>query len=217
LLNALHAFANRYASADKLARESCEIEINRCGDPIGKQDQYAAAFGGLNFIQFNPDDSVHVEPIICKRETVEQLQSQALIFYTGITRRASKVLEQQQSALAGEKKKRDITKKMVELAQSLRRELQQNRGASFGEIIHEGWLLKKTLARGIASGAIDGWYEKARVAGAIGGKLLGAGAGGFLMFVAPQDKHEAIMRALKLRRMDFRFESQGSKIIFVHE
>jgi D-glycero-alpha-D-manno-heptose-7-phosphate kinase len=217
LLNALHAFANRHASADKLARESCEIEINRCGEPIGKQDQYAAAFGGLNFIQFNPDDSVHVEPIICKRETVAQLQSQTLVFYTGITRRASNVLAQQQSALASEKKKRDLTKKMVELAQSLRRELQENRAMSFGEIIHEGWLLKKNLARGITNGAIDGWYETARKAGAIGGKLLGAGAGGFLMFVAPPEKHEAIMRALKLRRMDFRFETQGSRIIFVHE
>jgi D-glycero-alpha-D-manno-heptose-7-phosphate kinase len=217
LLNALHAFANRHASADRLARESCEIEIESCGEPIGKQDQYAAAFGGLNFIQFNPDDSVHVEPIICKRETVEQLQSQALVFYTGITRRASNVLVQQQSALAGEKKKRDITKKMVELAQLLRHELQQNRATSFGEIIHEGWLLKKTLARGITSDVIDGWYERARKAGAIGGKLLGAGAGGFLMFVAPRKKHDAIAHALKLRRMDFRFESQGSKIIFVHE
>ena len=169
------------------------------------------------FIQFNPDDSVHVEPIICKRETVEQLQSQALVFYTGITRRAANVLEQQQSALASEKKKRDTTEKMVELAQSLRRELQENRATSFGEIIHQGWLLKKTLARGITNGAIDGWYEKARNAGAIGGKLLGAGAGGFLMFVAPPEKHEAIAHALKLRRMDFHFETQGSKIIFVHE
>jgi D-glycero-alpha-D-manno-heptose-7-phosphate kinase len=217
LLNALHAFANRHVSADRLARESCEIEIDRCGEPIGKQDQYAAAFGGFNFIQFNPDDSVHVEPIICKRETIERLQSQTLVFYTGITRRASNVLAQQQSALASEKKKRDITKKMVALAQSLRRELQQNRGASFGEIIHEGWLLKKTLARGISSDAIDGWYEKARNAGAIGGKLLGAGAGGFLMFVAPPEKHAAIAHAVKLRRTDFRFESQGSRIIFVHE
>jgi D-glycero-alpha-D-manno-heptose-7-phosphate kinase len=127
------------------------------------------------------------------------------------------VLAQQQSALASEKKKRDITKKMVALAQSLRRELQQNRSASFGEIIHEGWLLKKTLARGISSDAIDGWYEKARNAGAIGGKLLGAGAGGFLMFVAPPERHEAIAHAVKLRRTDFRFESQGSRIIFVHE
>jgi D-glycero-alpha-D-manno-heptose-7-phosphate kinase len=217
LLNALHAFANRHVSADRLARESCEIEIDRCGEPIGKQDQYAAAFGGFNFIQFNPDDSVHVEPIICKRETIERLQSQTLVFYTGITRRASNVLAQQQSALASEKKKRDITKKMVALAQSLRRELQQNRSASFGEIIHEGWLLKKTLARGISSDAIDGWYEKARNAGAIGGKLLGAGAGGFLMFVAPPEKHAAIAHAVKLRRTDFRFESQGSRIIFVHE
>jgi D-glycero-alpha-D-manno-heptose-7-phosphate kinase len=217
LLNALHAFSGRHAGAEQLAREACEIEIKHCGEPIGKQDQYAAAFGGLNYIQFNSDDSVHVEPIICKRDTIEQLQAQTLIFYTGITRRASNVLEQQQSALANEKKKRDVTKRMVELARVLRRELQQNRASSFGEIVHEGWLLKKTLARGISSSVIDDWYEMARNAGAIGGKLLGAGAGGFLMFAAPPEKHAAIERALKLRRMDFCFESQGSKIIFVHD
>ncbi|HEU5396952.1 MAG TPA: GHMP kinase, partial [Verrucomicrobiae bacterium] len=135
----------------------------------------------------------------------------------GITRRASNVLEQQRAALAGEKKKREVTRKMVELAQVFRRELQQNRASTFGEIIHEGWLLKKSLARGISTGLIDDWYEKARRAGAVGGKLLGAGAGGFLMFAAPAERHDAIAHALKLRRMDFRFESQGSRIIFVHD
>ena len=216
LLNALHAFSGRHAGAEQLAREACEIEIERCGEPIGKQDQFAAAFGGLNFIRFNTNDSVSVEPIVCKRETIQQLQSHTLIFYTGITRSASGILKQQSSALSGEKKKCDVTRKMVELAQTLCRELRQNRAGSFGEIIHEGWLLKKSLVGGITTDVIDDWYAKARCAGAVGGKLLGAGAGGFLMFYAPPEKHGAIEHALKLRRMDFHFEPQGSRIIFVH-
>lgn len=218
MLQALHAFSGRHAGAEQLAREACEIEIGRCGEPIGKQDQYAAAYGGLNFIQFNPDESVFVEPIICKRETIEQLQAHTLIFYTGITRSASAILKHQQAALATEKKKQNVTRKMVELAHQLRRELQLNRAASFGEIIHEGWRLKKSLTAGITSDAIDDWYERARKAGAIGGKLLGAGTGGFLMFYAPPGRHEAIASALgKLRRMNFAFEPSGSRIIFVHQ
>jgi D-glycero-alpha-D-manno-heptose-7-phosphate kinase len=217
LLHVLHAHAERYASAEQLAREACVTEIERCGEPIGKQDQYAAAFGGLNFIEFNPDDSVTVEPIICKRETIQQIQAHILVFYTGITRSASVLLKQQQSAVASEKKKQKVLRKMVELAHELRRELQRNHIAALGEIIDENWQLKKSLASGIASDSIDDWYAKARKAGAAGGKLLGAGAGGFLMFYAPPDRHDAIAGALgELRRMDFRFEPEGSKIIFVH-
>jgi D-glycero-alpha-D-manno-heptose-7-phosphate kinase len=217
LLHALHAYAERHASAEQLAREACEIEIQLCGEPIGKQDQYAAAYGGLNFIQFNQDDSVIVEPIICKRQTVEALQSHTLTFYTGITRSASGILQHQQSAMASERKKQKVMQKMVDLARQLRLDLQQNRAAAFGEIIHEGWMLKKSLTTGISTDMIDEWYRKARKAGAVGGKLLGAGAGGFLMLYAPPDRHDAIARALGgLRRMDFRFEQQGSRIIFVH-
>jgi D-glycero-alpha-D-manno-heptose-7-phosphate kinase len=106
---------------------------------------------------------------------------------------------------------------MVKLARQLRDELQKNNLRAFGEIIHEGWLLKKSLTQGISTAMIDRWYDKARRAGASGGKLLGAGAGGFLMFYAPLERHEAIARALgKLRRVDFHFEPQGSRIIFVH-
>jgi D-glycero-alpha-D-manno-heptose-7-phosphate kinase len=218
LLHVLHAFAQRYASAEQLAREACVIELERCGEPIGKQDQYAAAFGGLNFIQFNADDSVTVEPIICRRATLQQLQDNMLVFYTGLTRASASILKHQQSALSSEKKKQAVTRRMMELAHFLKRELQENRIASFGETIHEGWRLKKSLTAGISSDLIDGWYEKARKAGAIGGKLLGAGAGGFLMFYGPVERHEAIARALgNLRRMDFRFEPQGSRIIFVHQ
>jgi D-glycero-alpha-D-manno-heptose-7-phosphate kinase len=217
LLHALHAYIERHASSERLAREACEIEIQRCGEPIGKQDQYAAAYGGLNFIQFNQDDSVLVEPIICKRQTVEQLQAHTLTFYTGITRSASSILRLQQSAMSSERKKQKVMKQMTELARHMRRELQHNRADTFGEILHEGWALKKSLAPGISSDVIDEWYRKARKAGAAGGKLLGAGAGGFLMFYAPPEQHDAIAGELKsLRRMDFRFEQQGSRIIFVH-
>ncbi len=216
LLNALHAFAGRHAGAEQLSREACEIEIDRCGEPIGKQDQYAAGYGGLNLIQFNQDDSVSVEPVICRRETIQQLQSHIIVFYTGVTRSASGILKEQSAALATEKKKCDVTRKMVGLAHDLCRELRHNRVASFGEIIHEGWRLKKSLTAGISTSAIDDWYEKARRAGAIGGKLLGAGTGGFLMFYAPPDRHEAITQAVGLRRTDFGFEPQGSRIIFVH-
>ena len=218
VLHALHAFACRYASAEQLARESCEIEIDRCGEPIGRQDQYAAAFGGFNFIQFYPDDSVSVEPIICKRETLTELQENILVFYTGITRSASALLKHQQQAIGSEKSKQKVLRKMVDLAHQLNAELQKNNLDAFGEIIHENWLLKRSLAGGISTPGIDRWYDKARKAGAIGGKLLGAGSGGFLMFYAPAERHDAIARHLKnLCRIQFRFEPQGSKIIFVHD
>src|SRR3954451_4660983 len=120
LLHALHAYSGRGTSAEQLAQEACAIEIERCGEPIGKQDQYAAAFGGFNLIEFNPDDSVSVEPIICKRETLRQLQENTLVFYTGITRSASALLKTQRDAVAGEKAKQKAMKKMVELAHALK-------------------------------------------------------------------------------------------------
>jgi len=218
LLNALHAFANRYASAEKLGEESCAIEIERCGEPIGKQDQYAAAFGGFNLIQFNPDDSVSVEPIICKRETLRRLQENTLVFYTGITRSASAILKTQSASVASDKAKQKTMKRMVGLAHELRTELQKNNLDAFGEIIHENWELKRSLTSGVSSSAIDDWYARARKTGAVGGKLLGAGSGGFLMFYASRERHDDIARELsELRRVDFGFEAQGSKIIFVHD
>lgn len=217
LLNALHAYAGRHTGAEQLAREACEIEIERCGEPIGKQDQYAAAFGGLNLIQFNPDDSVSVEPVICQRETIRRLQARVLVFYTGITRSASGLLKQQNSVLASERQKCEVTRKLAALAHTLCAELRKDRVDAFGEIIHQGWLLKKSLTGKITTEAIDRWYQRARRAGAIGGKLLGAGTGGFLMFYAPPDRHDAIAAALKLRRLDLHFEPQGSRIIFVHQ
>ena len=217
LLHALHAQAERYASAEQLAREACEIEIQRCGEPIGKQDQYAAAFGGLNFIEFNPDDSVSVEPILCKRETIQRLQEHLLVFYTGLVRSASAILKNQQAAVLAEKSKQKLLGRMVELARELKTELQKNNLDAFGDILHANWQLKRSLTPQISNTEIDQWYQTARKLGATGGKLLGAGAGGFMMFYAAPERHEEISRGLSaLRRIDMRFEPQGSKIIFVH-
>jgi len=217
LLHALHAYQGRHVSASELAAQACSIEINRCKEPIGKQDQYAAAFGGLNFIRFNSDDSVCVDPIICPRETLRRLENELLVFYTGITRSASKVLSRQSRAMVGTKNAGNAMKAMVRLAYDLRSEFQHNNISSFGDILHEGWVLKKSIASGISNPRIDAWYEKARSAGAHGGKLLGAGSGGFMLFHAPVERHENIRTALSdLREVKFLFEPQGSRIIFVH-
>ncbi len=143
LLHALHAYIGQFASAERLAKESCEIEIERCGDPIGKQDQYAAAYGGFNFIEFYPDDSVSIEPIICKRDTLRKLEAGIVVFYTGTTRSAAPLLKAQQEAVASQKAKQKTLIRMVYLARQLKKELQDNNLSAFGEIIYENWLLKK--------------------------------------------------------------------------
>ncbi len=217
LLHALHAYSGRYASAEQLAREACAIEIERCGEPIGKQDQYAAAFGGFNFIEFNADDSVSVEPILCKRETLLKLQENIIVFYTGISRSASAILKNQEAAVATSEAKQKTLQRMAQLARDLKTELQRNNLDAVGQVIHDGWELKRSITGEISSDEIDAWYSAARQAGASGGKLLGAGSGGFLMFYALRENHEAIAEALKnLRRIPMTFEPQGSRIIFVH-
>jgi D-glycero-alpha-D-manno-heptose-7-phosphate kinase len=217
LMHALYAHRGLHVPAERLAAEACEIEIGRCGEPIGKQDQYAAAYGGLSFIRFNQDDSVCVDPIICRRETIRDLESQILVFYTGITRSASAILKSQGEALATQADKRQIMARMVALAYDLKREIEANRPDQLGAILHESWLLKRSISDNISSSQIDLWYEAARKAGATGGKVLGAGSGGFLVFAVPEDRKSAVRKALAdLKEVSFGFEPQGSKIIFVH-
>lgn len=217
LLNALHTYKKEISSPETLAREACEIEIDALKEPIGKQDQYAAAYGGLNFIRFCEDGTVSVDPVITKKETRQALQENILMLYTGITRSASKILQEQKRNTENEDRKFQIMKKMVALAHDLRDELQKNNLAAFGPILHENWILKKEMAQGISSSEIDDWYETGRRHGAEGGKILGAGGGGFLMFYAPRERHAEIERALpNLRRLNTTFDYQGSKIIFIH-
>jgi D-glycero-alpha-D-manno-heptose-7-phosphate kinase len=217
LLNVLNAFQHRYVSSEQLGADSCRIEIDILGEPIGKQDQYAAAYGGLNLIEFNPDDSVGVTPVICHPDTTKALQKGILVFYTGITRSASDLLRKQSDDMNGNADKLRGMRRMVELAYLLRDELQANNIEAFGEILHENWELKKSMTEGVSNSHINDAYEAARRAGALGGKLLGAGAGGFLMLFAPPERHAAVVSALQpMRRVPMAFESLGSRIIFYH-
>ena len=205
-------------SAERLAAEACTIEMQRCSKPIGKQDQYIAAYGGFQFIQFNPDESVYVDPIVMRTEDRQRLHAALLMLYTGTTRSAAGVLQEQQHNLENDAERRILLGKMVRLAWQVRDALQQGDLDGFGEALDEGWQLKRQLAGGISNPTIDGWYERARRAGALGGKILGAGGGGFLLLYAAPEKHPAIRAALPgLRSIPFHFEPQGSKIIYVEE
>ena len=215
LINVISAYLGRHCSAEELGRQSCQVEIDICGEPIGKQDQYAAAFGGMNLIEFKPDDSVLVSPVMMPREQREKLLKRIIAFYTGRTRSASALLSKQNAATSSDTNVRAVLKQMVELTYLLREELNGGSLDSFGRILHENWMMKRSLTSGITDDAIDGWYASARAAGALGGKILGAGAGGFLIFYAPEDRHEPIRHALSdLRPMQFGFEPLGSRVIF---
>lgn len=217
LLNALHAHCGRLVSPARLAEESSSIEIDRCGEPIGKQDQYAAAFGGFNFIRFNADDSVEVKKLVCAPSVITELQSRLLFFYTGVTRLASSLLATQSRDIGRPGEKSDSVGEMVRLAESAYTELSSGRVDSIGPMLHEAWQIKKRLGDGVSNAQIDEAYGAATRAGAEGGKVLGAGGGGFLMFLAPTDRHDAIRSALRpMRETPFRFAPQGSSIIFVH-
>ncbi|MBI3943753.1 MAG: GHMP kinase [Chloroflexi bacterium] len=218
LLNALHAYYGQHADADRLAQEACHVELERCGKPIGKQDQYIAAFGGIEYIRFYPDGSVFVEPIICQRQTRQILQQHLLMLYTGLSRSADTILAEQSRNTRTSQNKRQTLRQMVQMASDLRNALIANDLQAFGEILHAAWMLKRQLASGITSDVIDTWYCTARTHGAIGGKILGAGGGGFLLLYAPPERHAEITAALPgLRRIPFRFEPQGSRIIYVEE
>jgi len=213
VLHALHAFKGEFCSAEQLAREACEIEIGRLKEPIGKQDQYIGAYGGFQFLEFMPDEGVRVDPLICPPTLLPQLADRLILFYTGITRRASPLLRR---ARAKFHVNADALKRMSDLARETRRELQAGRLDSFGEILHEGWELKKTLAGGISNPVIDRAYALGRKNGAVGGKILGAGGGGFLLLYCLPDRREALRKALRgWREIPFRFEPEGSKIIYV--
>lgn len=214
LLNALYAYRSQYASKERLAREACEIEIERCGEPIGKQDQYAAAYGGLNLIRFHPDETVSVDPVMCAPSMLRELEESTLVFFTGRTRSASAVLKQQTEALTKHDSKA-LVRRMVELAFELKQEMESGSLAAFGALLDENWRLKAQISAGITDPQIDEWYKAGLANGALGGKLLGAGNGGFIMFYAPPERHEAIRTALQnLRSVKFGFDRHGSQVVF---
>ena len=218
ILNAVYAYTERFRSAEQLAQQSCHIEIDVIRKPIGKQDQYSAAYGGLNYIEFNPDESVTVQPIICAAKTKRLLESRLLMFFTGVRGDCANILAEQQEDTRKGGDKQEILTEMVDIARGMRDSLQQDDLDSFGVQLHHNWELKKRMNHGISNPAIDRWYEQARRAGAHGGKILGAGGSGFLLLYCEEESHTAVRLAMKaegLREFPIRFDGQGSRIIYV--
>lgn len=217
LLHTLYAYLGRRPTKHQLGHDACKIEIDICGEPIGKQDQYAAAFGGLNFIRFNRDNTVEVEPLDCADHIHDRIESCILAFYTGVERSASRLLEEQNRVIETGSKSETL-RRMTDQAYQLRDELRRGNADAIGVMMHEGWEMKKSIADNVSNGEIDTWYRRGREAGALGGKLLGAGGGGFLVFYAPPETHKAIRAALgNLQPIEFRLDQEGSKIIFQDE
>jgi D-glycero-alpha-D-manno-heptose-7-phosphate kinase len=216
LLNALYAHAGHVIDRGRLAAEACRIELDLLEKPIGRQDQYAAAFGGVNYIRFNPDHSVDVEPVPLLESTIAGIEQRTLLCYTNSQRSADEILKRQS---AGTADRMEVLRRMRDLAGRMRQELLDAPDFdAFGELLHEGWELKRSLGFGISSDAIDGWYRAARRAGALGGKLLGAGGSGFMLLFAEPDRHGAIREALGHPiELPFRIDRAGSRIVFIGE
>jgi D-glycero-alpha-D-manno-heptose-7-phosphate kinase len=216
LLHALHAYTGKYVSAARLAEEACRTEIDVLGEPIGKQDQYAAAFGGLHVYRFRPGGHVDVEPVILSDEAGTRMERNLLMFYTGDLRTASEILKEQSENVASDSEKEAAQSEICRLTDELHRELIRDNIDALGPILHAGWEQKRRLASGITNPRIDGAYRLALDAGAAGGKLLGAGGGGFLLFYVPEHRHNAVKNALShLRFMRFGFSPGGSSVIYV--
>lgn len=214
LLNLCNAYLGRYESRTALAAKACEIEIDKLGEPIGKQDQYGCALGGMNFIEFHEDDSVTYESIPLSVAQRRKLEDSLTMFYLGGTRSASKVLETQSANMRDNASAIENMKAMVQQARSLRSDIVSDINV-LGGYLHEGWERKRTLAAGISNPLIDDAYARARAAGATGGKLLGAGASGFLLTFTPDGARESVREALsEFKAYDVRMDSVGANIIY---
>jgi D-glycero-alpha-D-manno-heptose-7-phosphate kinase len=214
LIHTIHCYQSKYVGKEDIAAEACRVEIEKLGNPIGKQDQYAAACGGLNFIEFNQDDTVTVSPIVMDNETKDALQDNLVMFYTGITHDANTILAEQKKNISEDDKANNLLK-MCELASDMKKSLEADELSDFGEILNEGWIRKRELASGVTSPKIDELYECAMTHGASGGKLLGAGGGGFLLFYCEKYKQKKLEEALGLRRFPFKFEHDGTSVVYI--
>jgi len=218
LIKALHAFQGREVSAERCAAMACDVEIEKLGEPIGKQDQYAVACGGLNYVRFNADETVFVEPIVLRPERVRQLQGRLMMFYTGITRSARDILSEQKHNTETAADRIASLDRLLAMTETLRSELSAGNVDLVGEMLHESWMHKRQLARGITNPALDDIYALARHAGAVGGKILGAGGGGFFLFDVPENRQAAVAAALgHMRRVRFGFEQQGTRTLYYQE
>ena len=213
LIHALDVYTGKHRDKAGMAAHACEIEIDRLGAPIGKQDQYAASFGGLNLIRFLTDGSTLVEPVRIDGDTLSLLDKRLLLFYTGKTHNASRILAEQKANMKERDRFQGLAE-MCELAKELKRSLERGDLDFVGTLLHENWRIKKTLASGISLPEIDDAYETAMRHGAKGGKLLGAGGGGFLLFYCKEDRQAELKEGLGLKELPFHLESDGTSVVF---
>jgi D-glycero-alpha-D-manno-heptose-7-phosphate kinase len=211
-LHALYTYLGEMVSAETLAREACNIEMDVLKKPIGIQDQYIAAYGNLRYFEFLPDGQVKAEKVTLDLETRRGFNDRFLLFFTGVSRRADNILREQKDNI---KDRIAILREIKQMVHEARKFLANGDFDAFGLLLHESWVLKKSLAGSITNGAIDDMYALARRSGAIGGKITGAGGGGFLLLYVPYEKQLSVRKALcGLRELPFRLESDGTKVIF---
>ena len=214
LLHALYAYRGKIVSPKTLAEKACYIEIDVLNEPIGKQDQFAAAYGGLNIIRFLKDGGVKIEPIKMEEDAYKQFQKCLMMFYTGSSRSASEVLIDQKKNIIGDEDKFNTQLMMTQMVEESKECLVKSNLDEFGEKLDFNWNLKRTLSKNISNTVFDDIYNLAKKNGAIGGKILGAGGGGFFLFYCPREKQNMLRNALKkLKEIPFAFERKGSKII----
>ena len=216
LLKALYAHRRRLLHPSELAELACEIEIDRLKEPIGKQDQYIAAYGGLTCFTFHKDGKVEAEPLKLPMDAIFNLEDNLLLFFTGFSRSASSILsDQHQRTQDDDEEMLRNLHYVKELGVRSRRALESGNTAAFGELMHEHWEHKKRRTVGVSNPQIDEWYDLGRRNGALGGKLVGAGGGGFLMFYAEDHRRlRAAMSGAGLEEIRFRFDFEGTKVLF---
>lgn len=215
LVKALSTLLNQPRSKAEVAEEACAIEIGKLGMPIGKQDQYAASFGGLNAFTFTANETI-VEPLTVSDKTRRTLEQSILLFFTGSSHNSSTILAEQTRSTRQDSHVIEALRDIKRLAQEARDALERDKPDRLGELLHENWERKKRLASGISTGSIDRAYEVARAHGALGGKIAGAGGGGFLLLYCPPARQEAVTAALEaegLVRMDYHFDYGGARVL----
>jgi D-glycero-alpha-D-manno-heptose-7-phosphate kinase len=215
LLKALHTYQKNVIFPHTLAKQACEIEIDRLKEPIGKQDQFIAAYGGITAFRFMPNGQVETEPVKIDDETLYNLEDNLLLFSTGITRSASKILKtQDDKSKSGEWEMINNLHFIKDLGKKSKEALETGNLHEFANLMNVHWEHKKKRSKQMSNSQIDDWYKLARENGALGGKLIGAGGGGFLMFYAEEKVHlRRVMREAGLREVRFRFEFEGSKVV----